>query len=88
MSIKRPKGVGDWRERSTAHGRVWQIIPGVWILEVRDSTGKVIDTDNTGDWRTVFDSAFAVTSAVRTIENIGHELIRDYEYLVSHTYGR
>lgn len=81
---KLPKGVGDWRRRSTARAKVWQIIPGVWILEVRDSTGKIVDTDNTGEWRHVFDDAFRVVSAVRTIENIGHELVRDYEFLVGH----
>lgn len=80
---KFPKGMGDWRRRSTAHAKVW-CDGGIWRYEAWDTTGKVVATDNTGSWRPIFDRAFEVVSAVQTVENVGHELVRDFDFLVDH----
>lgn len=79
-SKKLPRGMGSGR--SIARGIVYQL-DGVWHLAVSDSLGKIIVTDNGGDWRNIFDTAFDHVSALRRIENIGHRLIRDYEFLVN-----
>lgn len=56
-------------------------------MYVIDSAMKVVNTDNVNDWQKMFDRAFEATSAVRIVENMGHELLRDYDYLVEHARG-
>lgn len=78
---KLPAGVGDG-SRSTARAAVWSDRFGVWHHQVVDSEGKVVNWDCAGDWRVIFDSAFEAVRAVRQVENMGHRLLHDYDYLV------
>ena len=53
-----------------------------WSYIVFDSTGKHVLSDNTNDWRRMFDDAFFDAAAVRRIEGAGHKLKHSYPKLV------
>jgi hypothetical protein len=53
-----------------------------WFHEVRDSEGKPVLMDNTGDWRVIFEACLEDVAAVRRIERAGHRLTRSYPELV------
>ena len=54
-----------------------------WYYCVNDgSEGKTVLSDNTNNWRRMFDSAFFDTAAMRRIERAGHRLKKSYAQLV------
>jgi hypothetical protein len=55
---------------------------GTWYYQVFDSTGKHVLSDNTNDWRKMFDAAFFDASAVRRLEGAGHKIKHSYTQLV------
>lgn len=55
---------------------------GTWYYRVDDSTGKYVLSDNTNNWRRMFDAAFRDAAAVRRIESAGHTLQYSYPQLV------
>jgi len=73
------------RGRVFADGKVGD--KTVWAYEVRDSTGKVVVTDNACGWRRIFDYAFEDVNAVRRIERMGHRLEKSYEQLVDEAFA-
>lgn len=55
---------------------------GTWYYKVFDSTGKHVLSDNTNDWRKMFDHAFFDAAAVRRVEGAGHKIKHSYDRLV------
>lgn len=53
-----------------------------WHYIVRDRHGKYVLSDNTNDWRKIFDSCYFDTAAIRRIEGAGHKLRHSYPQLV------
>jgi hypothetical protein len=53
-----------------------------WSYIVFDSTGKYVLSDNTGNWRKIFDAAYFDAAAIRRIEGAGHKLKHSYPKLV------
>ena len=66
---------------STARGRVYST-RWWWAYEVIDSYGKVVMRDTTATWRAVLTDCLSGVSAVRRIENVGHELNFTFDELV------
>lgn len=56
---------------TTIKGYVYRVRRGHWQWQVlRD--GKLIATDNTGDWSAVYDECRQVVAAFRLVESRGH----------------
>jgi hypothetical protein len=54
---------------------------GTWFSETTIGT-RVVDSDNTNHWRTIFDGAFASASAFDHVLRVGHPIKRSYRELV------
>lgn len=53
-----------------------------WHYIVRDKHGRYVLSDNTRDWRKMFDAAYLDAAAIRRIESAGHKLQYTYPELV------
>lgn len=69
--------------RSTARARVFRRQGcRTWIEQLIDSDGKIVNEDNTGSWRVIFDQAIEDVWALRRIENTGHRLTKTWVEVV------
>jgi len=58
-----------------------------WKYVVFDRHGRHVLSDNTNNWRKMFDAAYFDTAAVRRIESAGHKLKHTYPELVDMAAG-
>lgn len=64
-----------------ARAKVFKVGP-TWHIEVFDRHGRVMVTDNTNDWRKMYDYAYRAVGAMNLIEQWGHKTKRTYPELV------
>lgn len=65
----------------TARGRLFK--RGVWWrAEIRDSTGKIVITDECSNYQNLADQTRTDVEAVRIIESAGHRLQFSYAQIV------
>ena len=76
---KRP-AVDNGPKTYRARGRVFKV-GNTWHHQVIVG-GRIVDADNTGHWRTIFDGCNEAVYAFDLVLNVGHKIRKSYDELV------
>lgn len=69
---------------SKIKGRVYRAGRGTWVYEVWRGN-KMFLTDNTGNWRTVYEACMRDVESLKRIYIAGHKLTKTWDEILSST---